>query len=497
MSHIFERAAHLRACPDVPGLPERYQKDLKKLFAYWNSKRARNIMRTKYYNGVEKAKNLGIAVPDEYADLNVSCGWPALAVNTLAAISQFDAYYGSETAMSILDEVTFKNDFYRNYDMLLTDELIHSVAAVTVTRGADGVPALHTHSALTAVMLWDGTKNRVRCGVTVARVDDKNAPIAYNLYEDDCIVYIYLVDGNEWRFTVYQHAMNRPLIEPFIYRASKNRPFGSSRITKEVMSITDRAMRTSLRAEIGAELFTSPQKVLLGVNDDAIGGEIEEEYEPDDEGAEYDEFGGSGPEQVASPHVESGWPYLMGHVVTVPLTENGSIPNFVNVTGASMEPHFGYMRSLAAQFAAATSIPLNELGIVQDNPASAEAIDAARAPLIREANRLNRDNGRALINVGLMSVAIALNKPLDALTDDERDIGAHFMDPDRPSMVSRSDALSKLAAAAPGFAQTRVFWEKAGLTDDQIEIVMAVQRQQANKDGFAALLAGVANVKSE
>lgn len=484
---IFERAAHLRACPDVPGLPEKYERDLKKLFNYWNSKRARNIMRTKYYNGVEKAKNLGIAVPDEYANINVSCGWPALVVNVLAARSQFDAYYGSETAMGVLDEVTFANDFYRNYDMLVIDELIHSVAAVTVTRGADGVPVLRTHSALTAVMLWDGTKNRVRCGVTVAQVDDQDMPIAYNLYEDDAVVYIYKIYDGSWRYETYPHGMGRPLIEPFIYRASKNRPFGYSRITSEVMSLTDRAMRTSLRAELGAELFTNRQNWLLGVNDDVVA--VDEEFEPDDDDEDYDEFGGSGPASGGNaPHVEDGISYLAGHVVTVPLTENGSIPNLVSVSGASMEPHFGYMRYLAAQLSAATSIPLNELGIVQDNPASAEAIDAAKEPLIIEAKRLNRDNGRSLINIGLMSVAIALNKPLNALTDEERNIGVHFMNPDRPSLPVRADALLKLSTAAPGFSQTRVFWEQAGLTDDQIDVVLAAQKQESGKDGLAALL---------
>jgi hypothetical protein len=36
------------------------------------------------------------------------------------------------------------------------------------------------------------------------------------------------------------------------------------------------------------------------------------------------------------------------------------------------------LRQLAAQFAGETGVPLNSLGVVQDNPSSAEAIYATR-----------------------------------------------------------------------------------------------------------------------
>ena len=78
------RTAQLRSCPDVPGLPEAYVTDLKNLFQVWNTKLHRNVMRSRYYDGHEVVKNLGIAVPDDFAELDAVVGWPSKAVDTLA-----------------------------------------------------------------------------------------------------------------------------------------------------------------------------------------------------------------------------------------------------------------------------------------------------------------------------------------------------------------------------------------------------------------------------
>lgn len=490
------RAARYLACPDVPGLPEKYKTDLQNLFRVWQKTKPRNVMRSRYYYGHEVVKNLGIAVPDDFADIDSIVGWPKKAVDALADMSRLDSFIGSKAAMDVLDTVADANDFYTKYDMLVPSELTHSVAAMTITAGTDGIARINPHSAVTAVMLWDYMRNRVKCGLTVAEMDDNGKALAYNLYEDDAVIFIYEQENGKWTYQVYPHAMGRPLIEPLIYNASLDRPFGQSRITREVMSITDSAMRTALRSEIGAEFFTSPQKVLLGTDapndwDELDKPEPPEDTSEDDEFGDFDEFESQTIDVI--PQAQTGWEYLIGHVITVPQNEDGSIPNMVNVTASSMEPHIAYMRSLASRFAGVTAVPLNELGIVQDNPSSAEAIDAARAPLIREANKLNVGNGRALRNIGRMAVAITLNKPLSALTPEERDIGTHFMDPDRPSMVSRADAMVKLASASPWLTNTRVYWEKVGLTDDQIEIVLSEAKRQQGKQSLSDLLGVVRN----
>lgn len=504
------RTAQLRSCPDVPGLPEAYVTDLKNLFQVWNTKLHRNVMRSRYYDGHEVVKNLGIAVPDDFAELDAVVGWPSKAVDTLADMSNFDSYTGTATSLAILDEITDANDFYAMYDMLLPDELIHSCAAVTVTGGTDGVPKLNPHSAISAAMIWDYRKHRIKAGLTVAQINEGGRPIAYNLYEDDCIVFIYELpnDSGLWGFQIMPHAMGRPLIEPLVYRPSLRRPFGVSRINREVMSITDNAMRTVLRGEVGSEFFTSPQKALLGAPDGIFPNGLDESLEmspdvyvedEDDMALDYEDE----PEFDVPQHrrvkldARAAWEYYIGHVMAISRDEEGNLPQLVQTNASSMEPHISYLRSLGTRFSGATSIPLNELGIVQDNPSSAEAIDSQRAGLVREANKLNKTNGRSLVNIGRMAVAIATNKPLASLSDDEKTIGVHFMDPDRPALVSRADAMTKLASSAPWLVNTRVYWEKVGLTDEQIDSVLSAGRQSQNTETMASVIARVTSKQSE
>jgi hypothetical protein len=59
------------------------------------------------------------------------------------------------------------------------------------------------------------------------------------------------------------------LVEPLTYDPQLDRPFGRSRITRAVMDITDRAARTVLRTEISAEFYASPQRYVLGADEEA------------------------------------------------------------------------------------------------------------------------------------------------------------------------------------------------------------------------------------
>ena len=131
-----------------------------------------------------------------------------------------------------------------------------------------------------------------------------------------------------------------------------------------------------------------------------------------------------------------------------------------------MQPHMDYMRSLAARFSGETNIPISTLGVVHDNPASAEAIYAASEPLIIEVEDFNDSAREMLKNVALMAMAASLDVPLAELPDEYRDFTANFRNPAMPSVVSQTDAMTKLAAVVPGFAGTDVFWEQVGFPED-------------------------------
>ena len=63
------------------------------------------------------------------------------------------------------------------------------------------------------------------------------------------------------------------------------------------------------------------------------------------------------------------------------------------------------------------------------------------------AQQLNTGNGDALRTIARMAQAIARSVTLDELTEEERDVIAHFKNPAMPSVAVTADAAIKIATA--------------------------------------------------
>ena len=129
------------------------------------------------------------------------------------------------------------------------------------------------------------------------------------------------------------------------------------------------------------------------------------------------------------------------------------------------------------------------LGIIHDNPSSAEALRASMDNLIIEIESLNKTNGKALVNVARMALAIAGGKFIGELTDEERTITVHWEDPANPSIAAMSDAMVKQAAVAPGLVDSDVFWERLGYQEDERRRIKADMRQGRMADALNSMFA--------
>ena len=248
---------------------------------------------------------------------------------------------------------------------------------------ADEAPAIiSAYSAENTAAVWDYRHKRIKAGLTVVdiRTSAYSEPeiVWVNLYTDTDVWEIKK-EGYSWKAYQHPHAMGRPMIEPLVYRPSLDRPFGKSRISRAVMSITDSAVRTSLRAEVSSEFFTAPQKYVLGANEEMF--------------------------------KDGKWEAYIGNWLALTKDEDGDTPHLGQLTQGSMQPHTDYMRSLASRFSGETSIPISELGVISDNPSSAQAIYAAKESLLVEAESLNDTNGEALKVIGQMAIAIIKGIP--------------------------------------------------------------------------------------
>lgn len=438
------------------GFGEAERETMRRLMEVFTRNQVRNQTRTMYYEGKVAVKNIGIAVPDKLANLDVSCCWPQKTVEALQSRSIFDGFVAEDDDTSkALSEISYRNDLRARYSRAVIPQLVHGCAFATIMRKADGTASIRFRTAEHAAALWNGERDRIEAGFVVVdskkfNGDTQYQPCLVHMHTDDAL---WVVEretfGGEWVAKKLPHAMGRPMMEPLVYRASEDKPFGKSRITRPVMSLTDSYMREMLRLEVGAELFTSPQKAILGAGDEAF---------------EMDKYNA----------------YITNFLV-VGKDEDGNTPTLTQLNAASMQPHIDVMRNLAAQFAGATCVPLSELGVIHDNPSSAEAIYAAKESLVVEVDTsLNAANAESLRNIALMALAVERNVPLSKLSETERDFTVKFKNPAMPSIVSQADAMTKVASAAAWIADTEVFLEEVGFDEGQRRRLMAGKAQAAS-----------------
>ncbi|MEG0767213.1 MAG: hypothetical protein RR482_05810 [Clostridia bacterium] len=224
------------------------------------------------------------------------------------------------------------------------------------------------------------------------------------------------------------------------------------------MAITDSAVREALRSEVAAEFVAAPQKYVMGANDDIFADTTK-------------------------------WEAYMGSFLALGLDENGERMQVGQFPQGNMQSHTEYMRDLAARFAGETGVPISSLGVVHDNPSSAQAIYAAKEDLVIEASNFNRVNKSALRRVGMLMMAVAQGVTVGDLSAASRTIQPRFMNPSLPSVVSQSDAMVKQVGAIPWIGESRVALEQLGYDDAQIMRLMSDKRKAQANAAVAALVA--------
>jgi len=430
-----------------------------------NKHSSANARKKKYYEGhITLADvNLGIALPQGLSGLEIGCEWGTKAVDVLAARSMFDGFVGrnGEDAEAI-NAIASRNNMLFGYIKACRDELKYGCTFATLSADAEGYAVVRFHSPETAAALWDGEKNRIRCGFavieTIQTESGEQKPSHINFYTDTDIWELRVI-GNTTDFTAtrYPHIMGRPLMEPLVWNATSNKPFGRSRLKFPIRQLINGYVRTICNASIGLEFSTAPQKYLLGVTDEQYDALINQKFKQ----------------------------YVGNLLASTTNPETGEKPSFGQLPQGSITPHVEMMRLLATQFSAASGLSITDTGVVNDaNPSSSDAILAQSQTLCLMAEELNSGNGNALQTIAWMALAIEQNKSLDELSDEDKDVVAHFKNPAMPSLAVTTDAAIKIASVRQGFADTDIFLEMIGFSQADIRRINA---QETRSRGMALL----------
>ncbi|MBR5258950.1 MAG: phage portal protein, partial [Eggerthellaceae bacterium] len=314
--------------------------------------------------------------------------------------------------------------------------------------------------------IFDVANNRLGSGLVIADMkrttwsETKPVPVQLNMHVPKAVIVLTQTEYGQWVAKREEHPLDRPLMELFAFRPTGIKPFGQTRITKTVRNISDEVVRTLQNMAISSAFYAHPQKYLMGLTEE-----------------QYDNM------------VESKWKLTIDAMLLGTRDEDGNLPVFGQLPAVSPQPYIEIIRSYAALFSGSTGVPLNSLGIVQDNPSSAEAIAAAREDICIAAQDLIESNSVSLRNVALMAMAVAEDKTIEELSDHQKTVMAHFKDPSMPSIVSQADAMVKIAAADQEFAGTSVFYEQMGFDEPTRRRIMTDKQEQRAKQAVTALMA--------
>lgn len=440
----------------IEELPEEERIQLAELARVFNYHESANRKKRRYYNGkiTLSEVNLGIALPNTIANLEIGCAWGAKTVDVLASRSMFDGFV-MENGMQAddMNEIMRRSRLVAEYNKAVKEELKYGAVFGVVSKPAEGTK-IKFYSENTAAALWDSNEGCVECGIAF---EDMKKDESYVNWTPDHVNFYTKTDtwvlsreGGTWLAERYPHKFGRPLMVAMVWNATGDKPFGQSRIKEPIRRLIQGYVRTVANATIGLEFATAPQKYLLGVTDEQYDALVDNKFK---------QYVGS---------------ILLGS--TNP--ETGEKPDFGQLPQGNIEPHIQMIRMLATQFSAATGLTVTDTGVVNDaNPTSSDAILAQSQTLVTMAEQLNAGNADALYQLCQMALAVEYDTIPDKLEEDEKGIIAHFKNPAMPSVAVTADAAIKIASAREGFGQTDTFLEMIGFDQADIRRIKAQEQR--------------------
>lgn len=452
---------------NAAGLDSEAKTALEQLVEVHSKHAEKNRLLVQYYEAKQPTPSIGIDNIPETVDIPTRCDWAAKAVTSVSERVRMNGFtFAEEYKDATLERIERANGLSANFNRHVASELVHGCMFATVQRIGESV-AVRTHTAETAAAIWDVAEQRIAAGFVIA--DSRRTkwspstpvPVQVNLHLPHRVVVITQHSARKWSAVSNPTPLDRPMMEAFCFRPTGTKPFGQSRITPAVRYYVDEVQRTLRYMAVSGALYATPKDILTGVTEDQL--------------------------KAMS---GSKFSVMVTSLFMATRDNDGNAPDYKRLQAASPQPYIDSIATYAKLFSGATGVPLNSLGIVQDNPASAEAIAAQREDICVAAEDCIETNRESMRNVALMAMAVAENKTMDQLTDEQLTVMPDFKNPMRPSLASTADAYVKIAGVLDGFAQTREFLRGQGFTPSEVESVASQLKAGENQRALLAIMGG-------
>jgi hypothetical protein len=427
-----------------------------------------NLEAQQFYDGSRLVRDLGISTPPSMKNLCVVAGWPGTVVDVLEERLDWLGWTSDGSGGDFgLGEVYAANDLDVESGMTHLDALIFGLSFVIVGSGGDDgepSPLVTPSSPMTTTGVWDRRARRLSSALSVS-MSPTGAPDTVVLYGPDSTATFTLESGGWVATGRDDHNLGRVPVVLVPNRSRGSRQIGRSEITRAVRYYTDAAARTLRGLETNREFYNAPQRVGLNVAESMF----------------------QNPDGTAV----SQWSAIMGRYLMIPPSDDPDDPqpDVKQFSPASPAPYVDQIRGYATLLAAEAGIPASYLGFTTDNPASADAIRAGEARLVKRAERRQTTFGRAWREVGRMALLVRDGAVPDGFNSS---VSAKWCDASTPTIAATADAGQKQLAAVPWLTDTDVGLELLGLDEQQISRAMSQKRRAEGRASVAALMAQAA-----
>lgn len=382
---------------------------------------------SKYYEADITMERRGHAIPEEFRKMKAAVGWSRLYLDSLVeriAIVGFRVP-GTSDAEPRLQQWWKANDLDQEAPISFLETFIHGRSFISVSAPTDedilfghpdDAPIIRIESPKHMWANIDQRTKRVNWAVRFYLdpngIQNQDVDQQYTLYLPDQTV--YLKDAKGGRYVQDGppdvHNLGIVPIVPSFNRERVSDRLGRSEIIPELRSLQDVATRVVLNMSTAADLMAVPQRLLFGVEKEAI-------------------------VQNSSP--EAQYKAYMAGI----LAFGDRDAKATQFSAAELSNYTGVLQELAKMAASYTGLPPQYLSFSSQTPASAEAIRSAESRLVKKAEVKGDMFGNVWERVMKLGGLIMNNGVID---DTLRQIESILTDPSTPTYAAKADAAVKL-----------------------------------------------------
>lgn len=419
-----------------------------------------------YYEARQVVAYMGVTIPPEVARRVQSVvGWGGTVVDVIEERLDWLGWAESGQDSLGLPEIFAQNRLAAEGGFGHLDSLMYGVSFVRVGNGTDGEPSplITLHSPLDTTGVWNPRARRLDAALTItARSEHGGEPSEVVLDLPRVTITAELVRGH-WRVADRdEHGLPVPVVR-LPNRPRGSRKGGRSEITRAVRYYCDAAARTLLGMETNRDFYGIPQLTLLGRGQDAF---VDGQGNP-----------------------TSAWRTLAGHAIAIPDDED-AIPGkeraeIGQLQVSSPQPFLDQARGWAQLLAAEVGIPTSYLGFVTENPASADAIRAGEARLVKRVERRQTAFGMAWMDVARLALLV---RDGDVPDDFWSRVSCRWRDAATPTRAATADETVKYVGSGILPADSQVTWDRMGLTPPEQQRLREDQSRARASANLQALM---------